>query len=449
MVIYHTNDIHSNFSFLKKVHGYLKTHRCQEDFYFDSGDYADLKSTLVQADQGVSALELLASCGLDAMTVGNNECDPGYDALKRMAAGFPILCANLTDNDGHPVPGLAASMLTERQGKRFLIIGLAPYYRKDMSPDAYNLFFEMGNLRTTDPIPTARRELERYAGKYDYCIALSHSGHGVDRALMERLPEIDLWLGGHSHSVFCDSGYSTSGKGEFLGKITLDFWGPIRVTESVQIDLPECEDEEFDAMLLQKEAEADRVLSRELEICGELEFDPFQECPLTNFLCDCLRKQFGGDLAVMHGGISEKSLTRPVSRKSLIETFPSKLNPAIYPISGEKLLEAIALSLDEAHIRQDGHGAGFRGHVLGNLGFSSNVTVTADPFSVRIDGCEIDPARVYILVTDDYLQRGSGYPSLAAPDELCRYDKWFIRDMVEHFLTHRELFETARIRRLL
>ena len=151
----------------------------------------------------------------------------------------------------------------------------------------------------------------------------------------------------------------------------------------------------------------------------------------------------------MHGGISEKSLTRPVSRKSLIETFPSKLNPTIYPISGGKLLEAIALSLDEAHIRQDGHGAGFRGHVLGNLGFSSNVTVTADPFSVRIDGCEIDPARVYILVTDDYLQRGSGYPSLAAPDELCRYDKWFIRDMVEHFLTHRELFESAGIRRLL
>ena len=67
----------------------------------------------------------------------------------------------------------------------------------------------------------------------------------------------------------------------------------------------------------------------------------------------------------------------------------------------------------------------------------------------RTLGCEIDPARVYILVTDDYLQRGSGYPSLAAPDELCRYDKWFIRDMVEHFLTHRELFESARIRRLL
>lgn len=449
LTIYHTNDIHSDYGFLKKVHSYLKRHRNTDDLYFDSGDYADLKSTLVQADQGKSAMELLGLCGLTAMTVGNNECDPGYDALRGIAqTGFPILCANITDNDGSAVSGLASSLLLERQGKRFLIIGLAPYYKKDMAPDAYNLFFEMGNLRTTDPIPAVRRELEKHKGQFDFCIALSHSGLGVDRVLMERLPEIDLWLGGHSHSVYCDDRYSTSGKGEYLGRITLELGAEIRVMESIQLELSEEDDKEFDALLREKEAHAHRILSRELEIREELEFDPFRECALTNFLCDCLRKQFGGDLAVMHGGISEKSLTRPVSNLSLIETFPSKLNPTIYPIRGENLLEAIRLSFDENYIRESGAGAGFRGSVLGNLGFSSNVTVTKEPFRVTISGEEVLPEHTYTLVTDDYLQRGTGYPSLAVPDGICSYDKWFIRDMVRYFLTDPEVFASAKIKRV-
>lgn len=441
--IYHTNDIHADFSFLSRVRAYLSDHREKSDLYFDSGDFLDLKSVLVQADRGRSALELLALCRPEAMAVGNNEIDLGSADLEQLAQ-LPMLCANICRNDGTPVPGLKSHVILERCGKRFLIIGLAPYYGAGMIADKYNLFFEMGNLRTIDPVPAVTQILNENQGKYDFSILLSHSGHLVDRELAKRLPPIDLWLGGHSHAVVAEAGYSQSGKGEYLGRVALDIdERNIRILDSAQIELPARRSPSFDARLKEAQATADAILSQELPILRELDFDPFRESALTNFICDCLHREFGGDLALMHSGIALGPLRRPVSRKSLIELLPSKLNPTIYTLPGEKLLEAIRRSLDDAHIRQSGQGSGFRGTVLGCLGFSSNVTLHRDPFAVEIDGKPLEPRKDYTIVTDDYLQRGSGYPSLAVPEGEAKFDKRFIRDLVEEYLMNEAVFRAG------
>lgn len=445
--IYHTNDIHADFSFLSRVRAYLSDHREKSDLYFDSGDFLDLKSVLVQADRGRSALELLALCRPEAMAVGNNEIDLGSADLERLAQ-LPMLCANICRNDGTPVPGLKSHVILERCGKRFLVIGLAPYYGAGMIADRYNLFFEMGNLRTIDPVPAVTQILNENRGKYDFSILLSHSGHLVDRELAKRLPPMDLWLGGHSHTVVAEAGYSQSGKGEYLGRVALGIdEGNIRILDSAQIELPARRSPSFDARLKESQATADAILSQELPILRELDFDPFRESALTNFICDCLHREFGGDLALMHSGIALGPLRRPVSRKSLIELLPSKLNPTIYTLPGEKLLEAIRRSLDDAHIRQSGQGSGFRGTVLGCLGFSSNVTLHRDPFAVEIDGKPLDPRKNYTIVTDDYLQRGSGYPSLAVPDGEAKFDKRFIRDLVEEYLMNEAVFRAGEVKR--
>ena len=445
--IYHTNDIHADFSFLSRVRAYLSDHREKSDLYFDSGDFLDLKSVLVQADRGRSALELLALCRPEAMAVGNNEIDLGSADLEWLAQ-LPMLCANICRNDGTPVPGLKSHVILERCGKRFLVIGLAPYYGAGMIADKYNLFFEMGNLRTIDPVPAVTQILNENQGKYDFSILLSHSGHLVDQELAKRLPPIDLWLGGHSHTVVAEAGYSQSGKGEYLGRVALDIdEGNIRILDSAQIELPARRSPSFDARLKEAQATADAILSQELPILRELDFDPFRESALTNFICDCLHREFGGDLALMHSGIALGPLRRPVSRKSLIELLPSKLNPTIYTLPGEKLLEAIRRSLDDAHIHQSGQGSGFRGTVLGCLGFSSNVTLHRDPFAVEIDGKPLDPRKDYTIVTDDYLQRGSGYPSLAVPDGEAKFDKRFIRDLVEEYLMNEAVFQAGEVKR--
>ena len=445
--IYHTNDIHADFGFLSRVHGYLQAHRGEQDLFFDSGDYTDLKSVIVQSDRGKSALELMGLCRPDAIALGNNEIDLGSDDLQRLV-DFPLVCANAFHNDGTVISGLKSHRIIERWDKRFLVIGLAPYYSFEMEPNRYNLFFEMGNIHTADPIPLVRRILEENKGKYDFSILLSHSGHLVDRELEKQLPPVDLWLEGHSHAVITEQRYSQSGKGELLGRVTLEVTQEgIHIVDSRQISLPEQGSPTFDIQLEKAEAAAEAVLSRELPVVRELDFKPFEESELTNFLCDCLKKEFGGDLALIHSGISQGPLLRPVSRKSLIESFPSKLNPTIYSISGEKLLEAVKLSLEDAHVRQSGQGAGFRGTVLGCLGFSSNVKLRREPLELEIDGQPLEPQKQYILATDDYLQRGTGYPSLRVPDGAARFDKRFIRDLVQEYLTDEEVFRLASVSR--
>lgn len=449
ITIYHTNDIHSNYEFLKNVHAYLATNRTENDFYFDSGDYNDLKSFLVQSDKGISAMELLMECRPDAMALGNNEIDLEYEAIARMAAqGFPILCCNLTDGDGHLIEGLEASRIFEKAGKRFLLLAVAPYFGANFRPNAYNLFFEMGNLKTQDSFRCIREELDRQQGKYDYCILLSHSGLKVDGEIHRQFPEIDLILGGHTHNILSEPGYSQSGRGERLGKIVLQIEKQsIREIENLQLELPEVENPVFESIWKEKEQIADSILSKELPVLEELSFDAFEECKLINFICDALRKHCGGDLAIMHHGIAEHSLLRPVSAKSLLEIFPSKLNPTLFPVLGENIEEAVRQSLEEEHIRQNGEGAGFRGKVLGTLGFSSNVRIEQEPLRILVDGRELDKKREYWVVADDYLQRGSGYPALKVPDERARFEKWFIRDLARHYLQDTEVFETMKIRR--
>ncbi|MCQ2983174.1 MAG: 5'-nucleotidase C-terminal domain-containing protein, partial [Treponemataceae bacterium] len=467
--IYHTNDIHSNYDALKKVHAYLAAHKEPQDLFLDSGDFADLRDVIIQSDKGPAASQLILSCGLDAMTIGNGEEDLGNEGLCAMAkAGIPFICTNVTDNDGNALPGIAGSQIIQRNGKRILILGAAPYYNEHLAPNGYNVFTTMNNLLTREPVACLRSELDHRAGQYDFCILLSHSGYQVEKFLMEQLPEIDLCLGGHSHTVCVEDSYTQSGKGEFLGKVVIEIddddaqalssdngsaqkdGSGFRIAANQLIELPgQCDDPVFDALLDEKRRYADSILSAELPCAGELAFDPFTESPLINFICDCLLDHCGGDFALMHTGIAEGPLVRPVSRKSLIENFPSKLNPTTYTVTGRQILDAVALSFDVDHIHQDGHGPGFRGHILGTLGFSSNVRITRnDSFTMTINGTPVAPDATYRIATDDYLQRGSGYPSLKVPNDQAVFDIWFIRDLVQHYLMNKDMFARAKEKRI-
>lgn len=148
---------------------------------------------------------------------------------------------------------------------------------------------------------------------------------------------------------------------------------------------------------------------------------------------------------MMHNGISEGALTKPVSKKTLLENIPSKLNPTVFPVLGIDIVEAVKQSFNEDIIKQDGFGAGFRGTKLGTLGFSYNVQLSEKPFYFRLNGEDIILDKVYKVAGDDYLQRGTGYPSLRTPDEVSAFENMYIRDLVKKNLMNSEIFKTSRI----
>lgn len=119
----------------------------ENDFYFDSGDYTDLKSVIVENDKGQAAMRLLSACKLDGSTIGNNEVDLNYESVAKLVeCGYSFVVANVTDNYDKHIPGLSTSKIYEKAGKRFLVLGIAPFYNQYMED-----------------------------GKYDYCILLSHA----------------------------------------------------------------------------------------------------------------------------------------------------------------------------------------------------------------------------------------------------------------------------------
>ena len=442
---FHTNDIHCDYAFLERVAAYLKENRGADDFYFDSGDLADLKDLITQADEGSSLFELFAQLKPDGITLGNGEVDLGFEGVKRIAEFVPIIISNVTDNDGQAIPGLLDHQILKRGPYRFLVMGIAPYYRGNMTYNNYNVFSMMKNLCVKEPIAALRNLLKELAGQYDYSILLSHSGVVVEKNIW-KATGVDIVLGGHSHEVYSEALYTQSGKAEYLGVLSVEVGANgLAEVSNEQIDIAGYSDEAFAQAYQAKKSYADELLSKELRILEELPFDPFGESRLTNFICDALHKEYGGDLALIHAGISEHSLCRPVSRKTLIENFPSKLNPTVYELRGSDLLAAWQLSKDQEHIHQSGKGPGFRGQVLGTLGFSANVTFEDE--TMYVSGAKVLADKRYRVVADDYLQRGYGYPSLKAPDAEAQFHIWFIRDLVQAYLEDPEVFVSSLWRR--
>lgn len=446
---YHTNDIHSNYSFLRKVHKFMMENKTENDIYLDGGDYCDLMSVVVDSDKGESALDLLMECKLDLMGIGNNEIDLEFDSLSKLVNKYPMICSNLTDANDKDIPGLKKSEILEKFGKKFLILSSAPYFDDKGEHGKYNKFFELGNLKTQDSIKSLKNELNKYKGKYDYIIYLSHSGHIVDDMILKEIPEMDFIFGAHTHIIKNEGNYSMSGRGEALGKISLDISGnKIKLIENKQIYLDEIENEKFDKLLDKKIKHAENIMSKELLLNSELKFNPFEENELINFICDALMKYKKADLAIMHNGIAENDLVRPVSKKSLLKIFPSKLNPTIFPVKGINIKEAVKQSFDKKFITQSGKGAGFRGSVLGTLGFSKNVKVQKNPFNIFINNELIDDEKYYKVISDDYMQRGTWYKTICASDADSKFYKYFIRDLVKIYLTDEELFNSSKIKRI-
>lgn len=448
--IYHTNDLHADYHTLRNIKAFLKKNMTENDIYLDSGDFCDLRDLIVQCDKGYTAADLFKDIPLSAMAVGNGEVDLSHDALIHLGEKLPLLACNLTDNNHNKLPNIGSSIIIERLNKKFLIIGLTAFYNRYLVDSGYNVFAMMGNLMFNPPEAPLQEELDKHKDQYDYCILLSHCGATPDEYILSKVSGIDLTLGGHSHEIINHKGYSQSGKGQKIGIITLELTDDsVEEIDSVLVDIPELEDEDFDELLKEKQEYADKVLSKELDCLEDLEHNPFEESQLTNFIADCLLKTLNGDLAIIHGGIAEGSLLKPVSRKELIENFPSKLNPTAYNIKGKNIIEAIKLSLNNKHIHDPGRGPGFRGKVLGNLAFSSNVKIGTSPFLVTINGCALEEEKEYRIVTDDYLQRGTGYPMLAVENDKCEYHIWFIRDMVQNHLMDKEAFSSSRIKRII
>lgn len=253
LTILHTNDTHSCIypispnvadtvaanrgGYLRRLN-MIKQERKKDNkvLLLDSGDFSQGSPyyTLFKGDVEVKLMNMM---GYDACALGNHEFDYGIENMARLfrLCEFPILCANYGFNST-PLEGLVKPyVVIKRNGVKIGIFGLSPKLEGLIAIE------NSKGITFFDPIEKAKEvtNILKNKEKCDVVICLSHLGWDMgpaydDEKLVKATKDIDLVLGGHSHTFLKKIEYITNldgketaccqdGKqGLIVGKIILD-----------------------------------------------------------------------------------------------------------------------------------------------------------------------------------------------------------------------------------
>jgi len=200
--IYHTSDLHDHRGFVPRLRA-LRDER--PGLLFDCGDSLRGSQTVYRRNEPVIAE--IDAAGYDAQAIGNREFHYLYNLLRARAAKMqhPLLCTNLVDTKGRELPFIHSMTLRspEKANGGITIHLLALLIMQYPVGSPYERVFGWRFLDPWDAIaPYAQRIPEG-----DALIVLSHVGLNLDRKLAQRVPRIDLILGGHSHDTLFEPEY--------------------------------------------------------------------------------------------------------------------------------------------------------------------------------------------------------------------------------------------------
>jgi 5'-nucleotidase len=218
ITILHTNDTHSNIDpfpdnhskfpgmgGIAKRHALIQQIRQEEEhvLLLDSGDIFQ-GTPYFNLFNGVLEMKLMSELGYDAATMGNHDFDIGLEGFKqaKQYANFPFLCSNYDFSKTLLKDQTQPFNIFQKGGIKIGVFGIGVELTGLVPSDKY------GKTIYLDPILTANKiggELKKKG--CDVIICLSHLGYEYadeskisDVKLAEQTSNIDLILGGHTHT---------------------------------------------------------------------------------------------------------------------------------------------------------------------------------------------------------------------------------------------------------
>jgi len=252
LTILHTNDTHSNIDpfpsnhakfpgmgGVSRRHALIQKIRQDEEhvLLLDCGDIFQ-GTPYFNMFNGELEMKLMSEMGYDAATMGNHDFDIGLEGFKKAKrhAKFSFLCANYDFSE----------TILNGETKRYEI-----FQKGDLKIGVFGIGIELNGLVTEnnygktkylDPILTANSVAKELKQKgCDLIICLSHLGYNYpdstrisDRKLAQNTSNIDIILGGHTHTFLEKPTIEKNKKGKnvlinqvgyaglYLGKIDID-----------------------------------------------------------------------------------------------------------------------------------------------------------------------------------------------------------------------------------
>jgi 5'-nucleotidase len=134
----------------------------------------------------------------DVGTIGNHEFDYGLDTMKMIFSllDYPIVCCNY-DFSKTVLAGKVKPYVTlKKDGVKIGIIGIGVKPEGLIQKDNYEGMAFLPVVETVNQYAAHLREKE----KCDIVICLSHIGYTSDQELADKSHNVDVILGGHSHT---------------------------------------------------------------------------------------------------------------------------------------------------------------------------------------------------------------------------------------------------------
>ncbi|MCG2722001.1 MAG: 5'-nucleotidase C-terminal domain-containing protein [Thermodesulfovibrionales bacterium] len=363
--------------------------------------------------QGESVLEIMNAMRFDGMVLGNHEFDFGQDVLKKRisAAHFPVLGANVQGVDR-----VKPYMITQLGGITVAVIGVVT----DETPvsthpkNVEGLLF----IPPADVLPDYIAELRK---KADLIVVLSHIGYPADRILAEKVPGIDIIVGGHSHTklnqpvMVQDTRILQAWEhAKALGilDVTIDGGKIIRCEGHLEEikPVPDTEERRIETTVKEYRQKIDSVLQEKI---GKAETDldgenvRKGETNFGDFVADVIRLTAGSDVAIINGGGIRTSIKQgDILVRNIYSALPFDNYLIAFRISGRRIRETLEHGVSAVE-----EGAGRFPQVSGlTFTYSLSSPRGARTRDIFIAGKPIEPDSEYTVATNDFLAAGGdGY----------------------------------------
>ena len=434
--IIHTNDIHGHMDVNDRVASgstsftqgglvatgaqieRLRARAPERTLVLDAGD-AWQGTYISNENKGQAITKIMSLLRYDAQAVGNHDFDWGTDNLRQRTteATFPFLCANCADAAGAVPPYLKAYIVKDLGLVKVAVIGL-------ILPDAASIIkaSSVAGIHFRDAAKVVRSYLPEMRQQADLVVALTHIGLDNDRKLASAVPEIDVIVGGHSHTalraavtvgktVIVQTGAYTANLGDLelvIDPVTKAVTAvPTRSNELIAVAstaaAPTEVGKQIAAIVDDRRAVGKKYTERIVgRIAARLD-NPRAECGLGNLITDALLdygRQQGWKSEVAFYNMAGVRASLPAGEITYGQLYQ------VLPFTNV----VVSVDLTGAQLRavfEAASGSAGRLHVAGAT-YSYKFANPAGQrlVSAVVGGAPIDPARMYHVVTIDYLLTG-------------------------------------------
>jgi len=352
--------------------------------------------------QGGALIAMMNKIGYDAWCPGNHDLDVSQKNLNRLThiAGFPTLFANLVRKNGTYVVNSQPYIIVERGGLSIGIIGV-------MSQALYSLVNQnnLVGIRVISPIETTQRWVNTLRERVDLLVALTHQGLEDDSLLAANVTDLDVIVGGHSHTrlttpkvvdgvIIVQAGANA----EQLGILTLTVDNQ-HVTHSMGELLPLWHRNKRPSTLVSAfiDSVQQKIDSSYSEVLATVKADWLRgrgESDLGNFITNAQQQAAGAEVGFMNiHGIRRDISAGPLTRRELYEVLPFRNVLTTFQLSGERVRRAVKYALTQkTAVQFSGISCRWRRRPDG----------TVEILSLDVGGKPLDAKRMYTCAASDY-----------------------------------------------